>query len=237
MALLTATAPTSRLFLPDFLRAMAICLMLVFHTCFDLRYFQWWDLKTAAPLIWRYLPNLIVSLFFMAVGFSLVLAHSPQVAWKKFFQRLLRIALGAGLISGVTYWYLPDNWIYFGTLHCIVLVSILGLPLRNLPQVSLMLAFIILTTDLGLHVSWPWWNLPHQSADYIPPLPWFSAVLSGIWLAHRPWSNWCPRALPHWVASTIKFLGRHALLIYLLHQPLIFGIFALVDKLSGRTTG
>ncbi len=224
MALTPSWAP--RLFLPDFMRALAIGLMIIFHTCFDLKSFGIWDLQAAAPLVWHYLPNLIVSLFFMAVGFSLALAHPQHVRWKKFLFRAARIALAAGAISGVTYWYLPHHWIYFGTLHCIVVVSFLALPLRHYPKISLMLAVIILSADLVFKVDWPWWEMSHAAVDYIPPLPWISAVLLGIWFSHQAWHTWRPAPLNQHLAKLIKWLGRHALLIYLIHQPIIYALCA-----------
>ena len=219
-----------RYLLPDLVRTTAIGLMLIFHTCFDLKNFQVWDLSKASPFWWHYLPNIIVSLFFLAVGLSLVLAHPQTVQWKKFWLRSAKIALGAAAISLVTYCYFPQSWIYFGTLHCIVFIGLVALPLRHYPKLCLGLAVLILGADLGFNVPWPWFSLDHDSLDYIPPLPWISATLLGIWIAQQGWHRWPGSSIPRPLKKIIHATGRHSLLIYLLHQPVIFGICYLLFR-------
>ena len=218
------TTPSPRYLLPDLLRVVALGLMLIFHTCFDLRHFHVWNLSKASPFIWHYLPNLIVSLFFIAVGLSLALAYPQQVNWRKFGRRLAQIAGSAALISVATYWYFPQGWIYFGTLHCIALISLVALPFRHHPQISLVLALLILVADLGFNVPWPWIYLSRDSLDYIPPLPWISATLIGIWMYGVGLHRWPAASMAPGLKKAIHLIGRHTLLIYLLHQQVIFGI-------------
>lgn len=72
-----------------------------------------------------------------------------------------------------------------------------------------------------------------SSSDYFPLIPWFFLYLAGYFLwqllskqekalaiLRRPG----PRPL--------SFVGRHSLLIYLLHQPVLMGIFFLLDRVS-----
>jgi len=224
MAAPAITPARPRYLLPDLLRTVALILMLIFHTCFDLRYFRVWDLSKAAPFIWHYLPNLIVGLFFCAVGLSLCLAYPQKVNWPKFGRRLAQIAAGAALISIVTYWYYPAGWIYFGTLHCIVFISLVALPLRKFPKTCLVLAIIILVAEVGWEVPWPWFYVDNDSLDYIPPLPWISASFIGIWIYGQGWHCWPAVGLADGLKKGIHLIGRHTLLIYLLHQPVIFGL-------------
>jgi uncharacterized membrane protein len=59
--------------------------------------------------------------------------------------------------------------------------------------------------------------------DFIPAYPWFWVTLLGM--ITGPWvlAKWPARANP-----PLEFLGKHALKIYLLHQPLFYGLAALV---------
>lgn len=68
------------------------------------------------------------------------------------------------------------------------------------------------------------------SADYYPLFPWLFLFLFGTWLGgivererERPIFS---RSFPAW----LTFAGRHSLLIYLLHQPLICGLFFLLFR-------
>ena len=66
------------------------------------------------------------------------------------------------------------------------------------------------------------------SADYFPLLPWLflflmGTVLGGWCLRHRD----C-RLLTVPLPGALTFPGRHSLLRYLLHQPVLFGLAKLI---------
>ncbi len=67
------------------------------------------------------------------------------------------------------------------------------------------------------------------SLDYFPLFPWFFLFLIGTFYGRRLYEG---RAL-NFVYKThvrpLAFVGRHTLLIYLLHQPVIYGIIYLVQ--------
>ncbi len=68
--------------------------------------------------------------------------------------------------------------------------------------------------------------------DYFPLIPWFSGVLLGMFLG-----NWFYSAdgrrflLPDWSnlpgVGFLQLLGRHTLLIYLIHQPILIALLIL----------
>ncbi len=60
--------------------------------------------------------------------------------------------------------------------------------------------------------------------DYRPLLPWFGVVLIGLFFgnaAYLPWRVKTPAAKAPPYAAPVAFLGRHTLLVYLVHQPII----------------
>lgn len=219
-ASLTTDRP-SRSLLIDALRGFTIILMIFFHFSFDLQNFGFIHIDILHAPFWYFLPRLIVFLFLFAVGMSLTLAHAEQIHWKPFWKRLLKIAFFAVLISVVTYILFPDNWIYFGTLHAIALISIMTLPFLKRPKLSLLLALSLFLPSMILDKNLPWFSLPHQSWDYIAPFPWVGASLLGVFAVHRGLHR---LSLPYNAfVKSLNYLGKHSLFIYLIHQPILFG--------------
>ena len=66
------------------------------------------------------------------------------------------------------------------------------------------------------------------STDYFPLLPWFFLFLSGE-AAGRLFRgmDWLKADIFRKGIRPFAFLGRHSLLIYMLHQPVLYGIFML----------
>jgi uncharacterized membrane protein len=69
------------------------------------------------------------------------------------------------------------------------------------------------------------------SFDYFPLLPWFGLLLIGIFLGNifypngkRNFKIFIPEGK---VANIITFLGKNSLLIYFIHQPIIFFVLLL----------
>jgi len=215
----------------DVLRGFTVILMFIFHFTFDLNYFEMIKLDMLRSPFWYFLPRLIVFLFLFAVGMGLYLAHSKVIKWKPFLKRFFLISFWAIIISLVTYTLFPDNWIYFGTLHCIALVSFISLLFLNRPKISLFIALALFLPSIFLNYNLPWIELPHSSWDYISPFPWMGASLLGIFAAHH--ELYKVKVPENRLTKSLNYLGQHSLFIYLLHQPLFFGllwIYAFVSK-------
>ena len=126
---------------------------------------------------------------------------------------------------------------FFGILHCITLSSVLALPFLRAPVIvaigaaaACLAAPLLLTSPafnapalafLGLGTAIPVTN------DYVPLFPWFGFVLAGIALMRilgLPVAR-DPARIAAYPAPmrALAFAGRHSLIIYLVHQPLIFG--------------
>ena len=75
------------------------------------------------------------------------------------------------------------------------------------------------------------------SSDYFPLLPWAFLYGTGVFLGQalfarpkaQPLLQGRPLAENRW-ARPLLFIGRHSLLIYLLHQPVLMGVFLLVPN-------
>ena len=210
-----------RYFIIDQIRGIAIVLMVFFHLFFDLNMFGALTINFSKNPFWYFLPRLIVFLFLIAVGLSLSVVHEEQIKWKKFLPRLYKIIALSICISIITWLLFPRTWVYFGTLHCIALCSLMALPILKFPKVALFISLALIIPSAFFDKNLPWFTLPHASMDYISPFPWFGAVCLGLFLKTKGFHK---IHLGHGkILSALSILGRHSLKIYVLHQPILYG--------------
>lgn len=97
-----------------------------------------------------------------------------------------------------------------------------SLTLVRLPQSLYELGFLF---PLGIHPRF------FSSADYYPLLPWIFIFGLGCFLGGYFYNGEAPDFCyrPH--CPPLARVGRHALLIYLLHQPVAYGITWAIAKL------
>lgn len=203
--------------------------MVIFHFSYDLAVFGHVNIQFQKDPFWWGFPRLIVFLFLTAVGLSLRVVHIPEYRWKPFWKRWLKLALFAVIISVSTYFAFPDRWIYFGTLHSIAVTSLMAIPFVRYPRTSGILALVFLLPVVFFKWSLPWIELPHKSMDYIPAFPWVGVVFLGIFL-HSV--NFHQLNLPDIKPlRRLSWLGKHSLLIYMLHQPILYGLVMLATKI------
>ncbi|WP_416687968.1 heparan-alpha-glucosaminide N-acetyltransferase [Candidatus Pseudothioglobus sp. Uisw_041] len=217
----------------DLMRGIAIIMMIAFHFIYDLNSFGFSDIPLFthwAGIAWR---CLIVFLFLSAVGISLVIAHSKGIKFKKFLKRLLYLGIAALFVSAGTYVMFPDGWVYFGILHLIWFSTIIAISFVNLPKTSLLIAALILigaifdqpNLSFISYLLEPY--LPFGSVDYYPLFPWLSFVFIGIYLGHNPYYQKIFIFRLNW----LEVIGKHALIIYLTHQLVLFSVVSLAYNL------
>lgn len=224
---MNSTSDKPRFIFIDVLRGFTILLMFFFHFSFDLNYLGFIQVDIIRHPFWYFLPRLIVFLFFVAVGMSLTLAHKNKIKWDIFFKRLFKLFLLSSLISLVTYFIFPENWIYFGTLHSILVVSVLTLPFLKHPKAALILAILLFFPSIIWDKTIPWFEMAHPSFDYISPFPWVGACLIGIYATSKNIHKiYCAENSP--IIKSLNFLGKHSLVIYLIHQPFFFGVLYVI---------
>lgn len=234
-------APAARIHQVDALRGIALACMIVFHFSWDLDFFGITDMGVAESRAWQWFAKSIAATFLFTVGISLHLAHAGGVRMPSFLRRLGVIVLAAAAITLASWWFDPEGTIWFGILHCIAVSSVIGLAFLRLhpavtalAAVAALFAHFILTTDALNHPGWLWLGLSREfppANDYIPLLPWTGFVLAGIACAQiirarvldTAFAGWQPRS---GLARLLAFAGRHSLLIYLVHQPLLIGLLS-----------
>ncbi|MDE5768371.1 MAG: DUF1624 domain-containing protein [Oscillospiraceae bacterium] len=236
----------------DFIRGFTVLHMIAFHACWDLVYLfgqNWTWYHGTGAYIWQ---QGICWTFILLSGFCAGMSRHP-------FRRGLTIFLAGMMISGVTILFMPENLILFGVLTCIgSCMLILAIPgcrdmLRNIPAVlGILLSFCAFALTKSVNsgylgfFSMKFLKLPAElyqnyltaylgfpqngfySTDYFALFPWIFLFLTGFFIyqaCHEKilkisWNGFAP----------VNFIGRHALEIYILHQPVIYAILYLFFK-------
>ncbi|MCK5884818.1 MAG: DUF1624 domain-containing protein [Bacteriovoracaceae bacterium] len=205
----------------DQLRGISIVLMVIFHFAYDLNYFNFVEIDFFKDKFWFYFPRLITFMFLTCVGISIAIVHRKKLKWRKAIKRFLILASWGLIISGLTYLAFPSRWIYFGILHCIALSSVAAIIFIKVPVIAGLVGLSAVILDIFFGIGLPWIDLPRPALDYIPFFPWFGAVLFGLFLHRIDFHTLKTDILP---ISPLAYLGKHSLLIYLIHQPLLFGL-------------
>jgi len=235
----------------DALRGVAIVSMVAFHATWDLYFFGYSNLDVTQDPRGRLAAHLIAGTFLMLVGIGLVLSVRGGFDARAFLIRLAKIAGGAAIVSVGTFYAMPEEWIFFGILHAIALFSLLALPLILLPLsvlyavAFLFVVLLISTPYFSIDVPWLLWlglsqHIPRTN-DYVPLFPWFGVVIAGVYVGRLALMSariraFCSKPLPRG-AKPLQILGRWSLIIYLLHQPVLFGAFYGIAILQGEVLG
>lgn len=237
-----SAGPRGRVRVFDVWRGISVISMVLFHYCYDLRYLSGMSLPWFAPPlqdIWR--ASISWSFIFIA-GCMCPLSRNN-------LKRGGVYALFAVGIFAVTSLAAVDTPISFGVIYCMaactlvewVLERLGARPHGYLAAFLLFLAFLLClglpdgTVGIGpVQVALPhglystewlsWLGIPgprFASGDYYPLLPYLLLYLAGTSCG----SLWHERGYPSWaygnVAKPLQLVGRHALLVYVLHQPVL----------------
>ncbi|HUT39159.1 MAG TPA: heparan-alpha-glucosaminide N-acetyltransferase [Methanoregula sp.] len=228
----------------DLVRGIAILMMILFHTLFDLNFFNIFPVNVYSGF-WRYFAFATASLFLLVVGISLTISWAraaPTISRTrlalKFVYRGAGIFLLGLLITLCTWLYLGEGFIVFGILHLIG-VSIMISPLFfRLKKFTIIAGLLCIATGwIFTTITGPIWLLPlgihpatFWSVDYEPIFPWFGMVLIGMGIGEYLYPEGVRRftlpSLPQAAVQLLAFPGRHSLLIYLVHQPIIILLLA-----------
>jgi len=246
MCVIMESHVTERYWEIDLLRGLAVVMMIVFHFIFDINYFDIATINVGSGF-WRFFAILTASLFLFIVGISLTIsgAHAAAVLTRREFilkyvkRGLFIMALGAGLTVG-TWVLVPDAVIVFGILHLIGFSVILAPIFLRFIWGNLLAGILLIVAGwIRIFREGPYWLLwlgmhppDFASLDYTPLVPWLGVVLLGIFSGKVLYPKGLRRFrlsdMNFFLRPAMEFLGRHSLLIYLLHQPVILLVLLLI---------
>lgn len=192
--------------------------------------------------------------FIMMCGISSTLSRSNM-------RRSIPILLAALAVTAVSLFITPDAPIVFGILHllgvCVLGYSFLEKPFSKIPPiaglvVSLVLFFFTYTVQYGFLGLWGIFklNLPDALystnalsflgfikdgtyySDYFPLLPWGFAFMSGVFTGKIAKGRY-PAFMYKQRIPFFTMLGTNAFVVYVIHQPIIYGVSYILTLLSG----
>jgi len=218
-----------RIFEVDVLRGTAIVLMVIFHFCYNLAVFDWLDINTNQDPEWRFFRKIIVTAFLLAVGMSSFLTYSKGINLHKLVKSTFKLLLVALFLTIGSLFMYPNAWVYFGIIHFIAIALPIAALCSQRPNIALVLAIICLLSYqlqwISMRPLWEWsvvnLNLPQRTTDLVSFIPWISAVLIGIYLMYKQLFKLTLNA--NKLTYSLAKLGQHSLLIYLIHQPIMYG--------------
>jgi uncharacterized membrane protein len=219
----------------DLIRAVAILLMVLFHTVVDLTDFFGFRFNYMNGF-WYYQGKSSAILFMLISGVSCTLGrHNTN-------RGLLVLGAGA-MITAATYFFEPSTYVRFGILQ------LLGCSMLSYSFIKrLNPMFVSLLAVVVLAISWfmpkytttsyllPFGIMPlnFASIDYYPLFPWYAIFLGGAALGKLFYAKRQPLlpSLPqNKLTSLLEQAGRHSLAIYLMHQPILLAVLYGIHRL------
>jgi len=224
-----------RIELLDVWRSLAVLLMLGYHLLYDLYVFGAVGQALALGTWVHFLRIAVAGSFFLISG---AVAHCSR-------NNLRRgaITLCCGMAVSVVMSFTATP-VHFGVLHCLGILGMLygacasKLPIPKsaaFPIVCLILFGVLywlnvnVLLDTNLLMPFLLRSAAYSAADYYPLLPWAMLYAAGLWMGRRmDGLREGHRVLRRSFHPALSFPGKHALVIYLAHQPLFYGVCWLI---------
>ena len=244
------TPAKDRWALLDNLRGLNLVSMIAYHACWDLVYLfghDWAWYRSLGAFLWQ---QSICWTFILLSGFCVCLGHRP-------LRRGLEVSAAGAAVTAVTLAVMPENRILCGVLTllgaCMITTGLLDGWLRRIPAPagaagSLLLFLLTRNVNRGylgfasFHLALPeelYRNLftaflgfppgDFWSTDYFSLLPWLFLFWTGYYLRKGS-----PERLPSGGRRfpVLAWLGENSLLVYMVHQPAVYGALAVFHWLG-----
>ena len=243
-----------RLHFLDALRGMTLISMIAYHGMWNLVYLfgvqaPWY--RGTPGYLWQ---QSICWTFILLSGFCWSFSRNHV-------KRGLLVFGGGAMVTAVTCLVMPENRILFGVLTCIGSCMLLLIPvekgakkvpawaglvlslglfflLRNCAKGTLGFEGLLLCSrpqtfyrnDLTAYLGFP--QRGFFSTDYFPLIPWFFLFVAGYFLQRLLDEKGLNEKLfARGEIPVLNWIGRHSLIVYLLHQPILYGLGMLIFRL------
>ncbi len=250
---------STRCALLDELRGLDLISMMLYHGMWDLVYL----FGVRAPWYGSWQGELwqqsICWVFILLSGFCLPLGRHPV--------KRGAVVFGCGaLVTAVTLIFMPADAVWFGVLtllgSAMIITGLLEKWMEKVPPVVglagsmflfyftryaadgyLQLGHWLITLPGFLYANYftaylGFYPFGFFSTDYFPLTPWLFLFWAGFYLHHlAERTAQSLRPLRRSVCPPLGWLGRNSLMLYLLHQPVIYGVLTVVFLLLRRGGG
>lgn len=239
-----AIRATGRFWEIDAVRGIAVILMVYFHLMWNLFYFNVTTISVFT-FEWQAFARTIGSTFTFLLGLSLAIRRERVIGELRSYLGRGVFIFGWGMfVSAATFVALGANqFVIFGILHLQGIALILCYLFARFPAwMNVLAGGMVVAVGTAIYTTaapYPW-LIPlgiqqegRYMADYYPILPWLGPALFGV-AAGKLFYVGGNRGfvLPAWgevaFVRALRFLGRHSLVIYLVHQVIIIGMMILL---------
>lgn len=230
----------------DEIRGITLCSMILYHAVWDLVYIFGYN--------WKWYQSDMAFLWQQSICYTFILLSGFCVSLGKNKVKRGLVVFGAGiLISLVTELFMPQNRIRFGVLtllgSCMLIAAlaerinvtiwgiIFNLFLFVLTRrinygvlgfadvtVARLPRFLYNLGDFGNYLGFT--EQTFFSTDYFSLFPWLFLFLTGYyfykWMEEKQWLSSMTKAPS--LGAWWRPIGRYSLIIYLLHQPVVYGL-------------
>ena len=243
----------NRINIIDEARGALIILVVVYHILYDsaviFKVRELWAPYRTAHILQPFLPFM----FILISGIAFKLSRNNV-------KRGLFLGAVALAVTAATRLIIPQYTVVFGILHFLALMHIIfGIVQRFVREIpvkawgvicALCAILFILTYNIQLGyigieglftaplpdalfrsnslMALGFHTIEFVSADYNPILPWIFLFIIGIFIGR--YIHKLPESLKKPHIRPLAFLGRHTLIIYIAHQPIIYGVLWLRFK-------
>lgn len=233
----------------DELRGLSVLVMVLHHTAWNLHHLFGVDIPFLFHPVMGVLQPLFAGVFVFLSGMVCNVSRSN-------LRRGLLTLLCAFGVTAVTAIAVPEYTVRFGILHLLasgMLIYGIGEKLwqRCPAAVGFVLAAALFALCINLpngYLGWGRWSLAlpdvwyrfpagfvfglpglgFTSGDYFPLIPWLFLFFAGCFVGRPVFRLKSPSWLFRQSIPPLAWVGRHTLWIYLLHQPLLFGLMQLL---------
>lgn len=242
-----------RLFLLDEIRGLAVIAMVIYHAFYSMTFI--FNIEAVYPIMYAIMPyEPIIPITFITIS-GIVSAYS-----KSNLKRGIIIFSIALIITLATCIVIPEQAILFGILHFLgiglIIYSLLKERFDKVPIhigfiISLILFIVSYNIPRGVigFIPYPNIDIPKQlysvyalsflgfpsedfvSSDYFPIIPNLFLLFAGTFIGRYLKEIKTPELLYKKLCPPLDFIGKHALIIYVVHQPLIIGTLYLITML------
>ena len=219
-----------RIKLMDAVRGLSLILMVFHHFAIDLNMFDMLPSQFVYSRVIYFLHVIFAGVFITLAGVSSRFSRGN-------LRRGLKVLLCAVIITAAT--LIMGITIWWGILHllgfCMVVYGFVSKPADRIPArygiplyFALFVILLILLSERTFDVKYlsvlGFKNAAFASADYFPILPWACMFMFGTSLGRFVFDG----KLPLWFYTAdipiFSAVGKKSLLIYMLHQPLLYGL-------------
>ncbi len=245
----------NRIPLLDTVRGITVISMVMYHTMWDLVYIYGYKFNFYTGSLGYIWQQSICWTFILLSGFCWNFGKDK-------LKRGLTVFIAGLIVSLVTYIFMPSAKILFGVLTMLGSMMLITIPLdrmlKKIPHLaggisSFVLFFVtrncndgflgfekinilrlpkeIYGNYLSAYLGFP--TTDFYSADYFSLIPWGFLFLTGYFLYHIMKDyNLDKKLIKKGNIKPLSFIGRHSLIIYMLHQPIIYLILEICLKIS-----